>query len=85
MFSESHISDVCCLKTAFSLLAQTVSKTLEVKVSKTLKPKHKILVKFNLHYPTFYDSPLQTFALLKIKEIHDAWKDLEKTQKMSSM
>jgi hypothetical protein len=23
------------------------------------------------------------FALLKIKKIHDAWKDLEKTQKMS--
>jgi hypothetical protein len=48
-----------------------------------LKPKHKILVKFNFHYLTLYDSTLWTFALLRILKIHDAWKELEKMQKMS--
>jgi hypothetical protein len=31
------------------------------------------------------DGALPTFALIKVKNIHDAWKDLEKTQKMSSI
>ena len=50
----------------------------EVKVSKTLNPKHKILVNFNFHYPTPYDGTLRTFALLTISKVHDAWKDPEK-------
>jgi hypothetical protein len=48
-----------------------------------LKPKHKILVKFDFHYLTLYDGTLWTFALLTILKIHDAWKELEKMQKMS--
>jgi hypothetical protein len=28
---------------------------------------------------------LQTFRLLKIKKIHNAWKDIEKTQKVNSI
>jgi hypothetical protein len=32
-----------------------------------------------------YDLNELEFALLKIKKIQDAWKDLEKTQKMSSI
>jgi hypothetical protein len=31
-----------------------------------------------------YDGTLPTFTTLKIKKSHDTWKDLEKTQKMSS-
>jgi hypothetical protein len=31
------------------------------------------------------DGSLRTFALIKIQEIHDALKDLEKMQKMSSI
>ena len=50
-----------------------------------LKPRHKILVKFDFHYPTFYDGILRTFALLNIKKIRDVLKDLEKMQKMSSI
>ena len=50
-----------------------------------LNPKHKILVKFDPHYLNLYDGTVQTFALLKIKKINDGWKDLEKTQKMSSI
>jgi hypothetical protein len=57
----------------------------ELKGSKTLKPKHKILVKFDFHYPTLYDGTKQTFALLTIKKINDAWKELEKMQNMSSI
>jgi hypothetical protein len=38
----------------------------EVEGLNTLKPKHKILVKFDFHYPTLYDGTLQTFALLTI-------------------
>jgi hypothetical protein len=53
-------------------------------VSKTLNPKYKILLKFDFHYPTPYDGTLQTFALLKIKKIHDVCKDFDKTQKMCS-
>jgi hypothetical protein len=35
---------------------------LEVKVSKTPNPKHKILVNFDFHYPTPYDGTPRTFA-----------------------
>ena len=54
-------------------------------MSKTINPKHKIVVKFDFHYPTSYDGTLLTFALLKIENVHDAWKDPEKTQKMSTI
>jgi hypothetical protein len=37
-----------------------------------LNPKLKILVKFDFHYSTPYDGTLQTFTLLKIKQIYDA-------------
>ena len=50
-----------------------------------LNTKHKILVKFDPHYSTLYDGTIRTFVLLKIKRIHDTWKDFEKTQKMSSI
>jgi hypothetical protein len=50
-----------------------------------LNPKHKILVKFDPHYPNLYDGTVQTFASLKINKHHDAWNDLEKTQKMNSI
>jgi hypothetical protein len=49
-------------------------------VSKTLNSKHKILVNFDFHYLTPYDGTLGIFALLKIEKIHDACKDLEKTE-----
>jgi hypothetical protein len=54
-------------------------------VSRTLKVKDKILVKFDFHYPTFYDGTLRTFALFEIGKLHNAWKDLEKKQNMSSI
>jgi hypothetical protein len=38
-----------------------------------------------IKYETLYDGTLQTFELMKTKNIHDVWKEFEKMQKMSSI
>jgi hypothetical protein len=38
-----------------------------------------------MKYWLLYDGTLQTFVLFKIEGRNDAWKDLEKTQKMISI
>jgi len=53
----------------------------EIEASKKLNTEHRILFKFDPHYSTLYDDTIRTFALLKIKKIHDAWKILKKHRK----
>ena len=42
------------------------------------------LIRILKHWP-LYDGTLRTFTTFKIKKSYDAWKDLEKTQKISSI
>jgi hypothetical protein len=39
----------------------------------------------DIEYGTLYDGTLRTFALMKIKKIHDVWKDNKKMHKISSI
>ena len=59
-----------------------VANKFENEVSKQRETTFRIRIL--KHWP-LYDGTLQTFTTLKIKKSYNAWKNLENTQKMSSI